>query len=739
MIPPPPPTVAHLGPDPSTPLPRRLATVTDEVVVVAHVEIDPGSVGVLCERAAELLASQPGVAMLAGVLTDPGGVPHPRPAGLAFTGHLLPDAPTTEQPSRTMVPGPLWAARTAAVAEVGGLDPDLCAPYDQLDLAWSLWAAGHEVHCDPRWAVVAPPPPTRDLEGAAAVRAEAAALELLHRHLDATSLDAALPAAKALSPARLAPRLRGGADPRAGLRLFEASLRHDRRRGRAHRQATRRRPDAEVLGILGPALAADDDDPGFVQAHAEVVARHDLRRFAGRRRVVVATADSLSERMAGPAIRATRIARALAADHEVRMVSATQADLALPGISVERIDVGGDDIERLVDWCDVFVFQGWILARRASVMRSDRIFVADIYDPMHLEALEQSKDGGELHRRLAVEHAAAVLNDQLLRGDFLLCASEKQRDLWLGQLAALGRVNPATYDADPDLRALLSVVPFGIEDEPPVRTGPGFRGVVPGVGPDDPVILWGGGIYNWFDPLTLLHAVDRLRRDHPEVRLVFMGMKHPNPDVPEMKMAVATRELSDRLGLTGTNVVFNEGWVPYGDRQNHLLDADVAVSTHFPHVETAFSFRTRILDYLWAGLPTVCTEGDTLARLVADHDLGRTVPPTDVDALTAALAELLFDREAAQRCRSNIAALTPELRWGTVLEPLVRFLADPRRAPDHMGRLVDPVHPVIPLLVVSRPDRLARDLEAIRRRFREGGPTLVARKLGARVAARMRI
>ena len=88
------------------------------------------------------------------------------------------------------------------------------------------------------------------------------------------------------------------------------------------------------------------------------------------------------------------------------------------------------------------------------------------------------------------------------------------------------------------------MVPFGVADSPPVKTAPAIKGVVPGIGPDDKVILWGGGIYNWFDPLTLLRAVDKLRRRMPEVRLYFLGLRHPNPDVPEMRMAVDTLALA---------------------------------------------------------------------------------------------------------------------------------------------------------------------------------------------------
>lgn len=47
------------------------------------------------------------------------------------------------------------------------------------------------------------------------------------------------------------------------------------------------------------------------------------------------------------------------------------------------------------------------------------------------------------------------------------------------------------------------------------------------------------------------------------------------------------------------------------------MEADAGVSTHMSHVETTFSFRTRILDYLWAGRPPmVVTEGDSFAELV---------------------------------------------------------------------------------------------------------------------------
>src|SRR6185437_13896954 len=151
--------------------------------------------------------------------------------------------------------------------------------------------------------------------------------------------------------------------------------------------------------------------------------------------------------------------------------------------------------------------------------------------------------------------------DDLRHGDFFLCASERQRDFWLGSLASLGRVNPANYGADPTLRSLIDVVPFGVDSSPAPAPSGMLRRTFPRIGADDPVLIWGGGVYNWFDPLSLLRAVDALRAGRrPGVRLVFLGMRNPNPGIPEMRMAAATRALSDELGLTGRHVFFNEGW-----------------------------------------------------------------------------------------------------------------------------------------------------------------------------------
>lgn len=442
--------------------------------------------------------------------------------------------------------------------------------------------------------------------------------------------------------------------------------------------------------------------------------------------------------MAGPAIRAWHIAEALAARQEVVLATTSElCEVTSPRFSVESVD--RDRVAELERWCDVVVLQGYLLHVVPELRASKKVMLFDLYDPLHFEALELTRGDEEPERSVNVANTVATLEEQLVRGDFFICASDKQRDLWLGFLAAVGRVNPRTYGDDPTLRRLIDVVPFGLPDEPPRHTRPALRGVVPGIGPEDDVVIWGGGLYDWFDPATLIAAIDKVRRTRPRVRLYFLGTRHPKPDIAESGATVEARRLSQHLGLTGTHVFFNDDWVEYHDRQNYLMEADVGVSLHLDHLETAYSFRTRLLDYLWAGLPIVATVGDGFAEVISAHAVGAVVPSGDVDAVAGALDVLLGDRRARAACRERAQVVAAEFRWSVVLEPLLRFCADPHRAPDEPGWPGE--GPVVPTGVpgagqsgAGQSGALGLGMSSAVRLYRQGGLRAVAGGVRRRLA-----
>ena len=157
-----------------------------------------------------------------------------------------------------------------------------------------------------------------------------------------------------------------------------------------------------------------------------------------------------------------------------------------------------------------------------------------------------------------------------------------------------------------------------------------------------------------------------------------------------MEVSLQARELAIELGLLDRVVFFNEGWVPYQERANYLLDADLGVSTHFDHLETSFSFRTRILDYMWASLPIVSTDGDTFAGIIKEHALGRVVPPKDVAALEEALNDLLYTEGERSLTQENVVRYAQDLKWADMLQPLVEFCLNPHRAADNIRGVLSP-------------------------------------------------
>jgi len=66
-------------------------------------------------------------------------------------------------------------------------------------------------------------------------------------------------------------------------------------------------------------------------------------------------------------------------------------------------------------------------------------------------------------------------------------------------------------------------VAFGVPDDAPVQRRHALRGAVPGIGARDYVLLWGGGLWNWFDPLTLVRGVALAAEQVPSLRLYFLA------------------------------------------------------------------------------------------------------------------------------------------------------------------------------------------------------------------------
>lgn len=297
--------------------------------------------------------------------------------------------------------------------------------------------------------------------------------------------------------------------------------------------------------------------------------------------------------------------------------------------------------------------------------------VVDLYDPFLIENLNYFHALG----RKVYDYDYRTLMRQLALGDFFLCSTERQKAFYLGMLCAIGRIDPDAYCRDPNLMGLLRCVPFGVPDHEPKRSGKALKGVLKGIGPDDKVIFF-GGIYDWYDPETLLKALEVMLPRRGDLRVVFVS--NPNPEsTPQVKYGRAM-ELCRKRGWLNKFTFFID-WFDYSVRQDYYLDSDIAVATHRPGLETDLSMRTRILDYLWTGLPVVCTEGGEMSDLLEKWGAGVTVKPGDFSALAAALGRILDDEQLRRTmAQEGMRKARQEFSWTKVVEPLVDFCRAPK-------------------------------------------------------------
>jgi glycosyltransferase involved in cell wall biosynthesis len=390
-----------------------------------------------------------------------------------------------------------------------------------------------------------------------------------------------------------------------------------------------------------------------------------------RIKILVIAPSRVSERMAGPNIRAIALARELADRYEVTL-AVPDGSTAPTNVAFRVRTWNRSTILRWLPEFDVVVSRGTEYPARGCVRSgNDRpVQVFDLSDPILFE-LQASRRGPPTVSDRDATHLRHLTAFLLRRTDYVLCASERQRDLWLGSLYVLRR--PVNRAAETGAER-IGVVPFGHEQRPPVRSGPAVKGVHAGIGASDKLLLWNGGLWRWLDPVTLIRAMPLVLREEPRARLFFMGTGPAEDSTSSVdpELSRDARAAAEELSLLNRAVFFNDDWVPFEQRGNFLLDADVIVCASRSSLESRFAFRSRLVDAFWAGVPIVSAGDDCLSELVERHGFGRSATPEDPRSVAERVIEAL--RPATNdEFRRSLHEARNRFTWERCVEPLRQF------------------------------------------------------------------
>lgn len=402
--------------------------------------------------------------------------------------------------------------------------------------------------------------------------------------------------------------------------------------------------------------------------------------MARRTRVLIPITEPIGGQMSAVGIRQFQVGKALSSYCDVTFASSATDNDQQAGMTI-AVCRSQKDFRALVMQHDVLYTLGLNSDRFLDTVRSGIRVIFDIYTPLAYEILESWPELPtplltKMHRRVV-----RWTDAQLSLADFIVCTNEKQRDMWLGALNSIGRVTAEATRKNPDCRELIDVASFGIPDEPPVQNGRPLRSRLPQAWKDDFILLWSSKILAWQDPVTLLRAMDLLKNDEPRLRLVFLGVGPLSTadrplwfDPASLRTREAVQAASD-LGLTGNSVFFISDRVPYRDIGSFYRDADAAVATYPDSLETRFCLGSRILDYVWAGLPMVVSGGELQRQFVEGQRLGAVVRPGDPEALADAIRRVKAAVVAYRGDGSAFKTAQASLKWSVVTRPIIDFCA----------------------------------------------------------------
>lgn len=290
--------------------------------------------------------------------------------------------------------------------------------------------------------------------------------------------------------------------------------------------------------------------------------------------------------------------------------------------------------------------------------------VLDCYVPIYIEvSARNAKDMSNEYKNYMVD--LTHWNKALLRGDYFLCANEPQKHMYLGALGALGILNPYSYKTP---RVLT--VPFGVEETLEIAN-PENPYKALGAKKNDFVLLWFGGLYPWFNIRPLLGAIKKLSSDYKNFKFVIVGGKNPYNQNPDFQRQYdETYKFMKENKLIDSSVFFID-WVDYNNRINWYQNADVVISLNNPGEENVYSWRTRVMDFVWGEIPMLTNGGDPLSESLINAKAAIRLEDTEEDTLYNHISGLISDRSSLKSVKNNLITQKENYYWSRVVNPIV--------------------------------------------------------------------
>lgn len=287
--------------------------------------------------------------------------------------------------------------------------------------------------------------------------------------------------------------------------------------------------------------------------------------------------------------------------------------------------------------------------------------ILDCYVPIYVEvSARDSKNKDEEY--VGYMQESSRYNRVLKRGDYFLCANEVQKIYYTGVLSSLQIVNPHSYREN-----RIIIVPFGIESTQPKITSNPYVDL--GIKDNDFIVLWFGGLYPWFRVDEYLKAI-KLLSSQKNIKFVFVGTKNPyNPNPDFFRQHDAAVSFANKEKLLNKTMFFVD-WVDFDKRADWYKNSDVVVSLNQPGEENTFSWRTRVIDFVWGELAMITNGGDPLSEELISVGAAKKLSKLDGSELSNEIKKIANSPKELLKMQESVKLLKKKYYWDSVTKNL---------------------------------------------------------------------
>lgn len=309
--------------------------------------------------------------------------------------------------------------------------------------------------------------------------------------------------------------------------------------------------------------------------------------------------------------------------------------------------------------------------------KKNKIIISYLWSIAPIGSLEFS-DFKDMDKQAKLhQYITSSYNLSLLLSDKIFCRDKQARKFIMGSMISLGILNQDEYKKDRTFENIVEIAQFGIDQKTPKHREDIYRNKIDGISKKDFLLIWNGGIWNWNDGITLIKAMNLLRKE--PIKLIFQGYKHPNKYQKLSKEANKTISLAKKLKLVNKNVFFVDQWVPFKERGNYLTECDAGIVTS-PNIPEANLFlKTRIYDYIWADLPILANDSEAFSNDVEKYKLGLISATGSPSVLADNVRRIAENKKTIRQIKSSIKEYKDDMEWSKTLKPIYNFFKRPMK------------------------------------------------------------